>query len=329
MKTEKISQVTIDTLNDQISEILGPPLKDQNIYLQNLLKHLDKINVNKLASIGLSKIDYIAWINDFIDSLAKMDSKTPYFIDDIENELFSSTNEQNSIKDINEFHSLCRLIQLLDSAELRLRTFCIFTLFFKISHKVQLPKNTADNITCTWIKYTLDNLICPREIALVAAFILDNQIPITSQEKKRGAKTSEQKQTVQIALAIFYNGKKIATDNKKEAFLFVKDEITKIVDYGNSHKLKNESLIYDPMWVKNLKAKSDLKISSAWEIYPESILALIYNYIQFKNRAIYNDDKTLKEVIKSILKTEHRATIDNWSIYIANTYLHTKVKIGK
>ncbi|WIV87434.1 hypothetical protein [Proteus appendicitidis] len=329
MKTEKISQVTIDTLNDQISEILGPPLKDQNIHLQDLLKHLDKININALTKIGFSKIDYVTWLDDFINSIAKVGLETPYLIDDIEDNFHITTNDYSSFKDTNEFHILCRLILLLNSEELRLRTLCIYILLNKASNAIEIPNDIATNITNSWLKYTLEGSGCFREIELVTALIMSKKIPIALIEKKRGSPISAQKIIVQIVLATIYEGVRKVTKSKKDALLFVADEITEIIDYCNSHKSHNEELKCNPAWVEKLKEKSNIKISSAWNIYPYSILSEINDYIQSKNMAIYTENKILNNVIKSIMETEHRAIIDNQSTHIANTYLNKEVKVAK
>ncbi|WP_109419123.1 hypothetical protein [Proteus terrae] len=329
MKTEKISQVTIDTLNDQISEILGPPLKDQNIYPQDLLKHLDKININALTKIGFSKIDYVTWLDDFINSIAKVDLETPYLIDDIENNFHITTNDYSSFKDTNEFHILCRLILLLNSEELRLRTICIYILINKALNTIELSKDIANKITDSWLESTLKGSRCSREIELVTALIMSKKIPIASIEKKRGAPINVQKIIVQIVLATIYEGARKVTNNNKKALRFVTDQITEIIDYCDSLKPHSEELKYNSTWVEKLKEKSNIKISSAWNIYPYSILSEINDYIQSKNMAIYTENKVLKNVIKSIMKTEHRAIIDNQSTYIANAYLIKEVKIDK
>ncbi|MEQ5728896.1 hypothetical protein AB7360_03420 [Providencia alcalifaciens] len=329
MNTEQINQITIDTLNDQISEILGSPLKGPNIYYQNLLKHLYKININELAKIGFSKIDYLMWLNDFINNIAKVDLERPYLIDDIEDKFDISANENIDFKETNEFYILLRLVSLLDSEELRLRTLCIYILLNKALNAIEISNDIATNITNSWLKYTLEGSGCFREIELVTALIMSKKIPIALIEKKRGAPINAQKIMVQIVLATIYEGVRKVTKSKKDALRFVADEITEIIDYCNSHKSHNEELKCNSAWVEKLKEKCNIKISSAWNIYPYSILSEINGYISSKNMAIYTENKAIYSLIKSIMKTEHRAIIDNQSTYIANAYLSKEVKIGK
>ncbi|VEE72846.1 hypothetical protein [Yersinia pseudotuberculosis] len=325
MKIEKgihdeLNEAILEALNS-VSELEGSTSNDDFIWQRHLRSEL----VSELSKLGFSSDSYAAWLKDVTNWQVGIAINHPKLHQSIEGGFYPKETVNNNLLSSKSHYTSLRLMNISAPKNLHLRTICILTLIFKTSDKIELPQDIANYITNAWIQYTYQGTKCPREIELVSALIIDEQVTIALPDKKRGKPFDPKKRAAMIVLTTFYEGKKRVTNDKASAIDFVKNEMTTIVDIGHQHQFPNESnnnLKHGSGWVESFNNK----LSPAWNIFPSIIFKVVYDYIN--DKSIYNDKNILREEINSILKTENRAFILNLSSIIPDSAFLQKVNGG-
>lgn len=328
MSKKKIEATELELLDAEISKVLNEAstLEASNSEGTLFFRHrLNREMISQLSNIGFSCDDYIAWRANFSEWLTKISINFPILYQSISDDFYSEEITDKTLIESKSFYAIYRLLLLSMPDKLRIRIIAGLILIFKATGNNELPENIANSITKSWTQYTLQGTSCPREIALVAALISDNQITIASLHKKRGAKPKPEKITAMIVFATFYEVYKRLNKSNRGVIVYIQNEIKKINALNKaSFKEYNTENSESYGWIDKFNHINETDLSSIWNIFPSTTLFTIYNYIESpsmmvensNDKSIFNNHELGRE-IRSILKTPHRAFILN----IVDSYL--------